>query len=134
MKKIYKSNGNRHPAVVEFSRDHHFGLVFCRHMLRLLKSKSDIEHIRLLFGLFWKNELKSHTESEEKFISALQTVPAIRQMESDHIKMGEMFTECHDYGYDELKDLVNLLENHIRFEEKVLFPRVAALLLPIVAV
>jgi len=134
VKKTFKHNGRRHPLVVNFSREHHFGLVFCRHMMRLIESKSDIEHIRLLFGLFWKNELKNHTESEEEFISTLQTVPEIRQMESDHIKLGEMFAECHDYGYDELKDLANLLENHIRFEEKVLFPRVSELQLPVVTV
>lgn len=52
MKTTFKNNGSRHPAVVNFSREHHFGLVFCRHMKRLIESKSNIDHIRLLFGLF----------------------------------------------------------------------------------
>lgn len=130
MKTNFKSNGSRHPLVVNFSREHHFGLVFCRHMGRLIESKSDLEHIRLLFKLFWENELKNHTDSEETFVKNLKTVPETRQMEADHLKLKGMFLECDDYGYDELQNLVNLLEDHIRFEEKVLFPRVSDLLLP----
>jgi hypothetical protein len=134
MKKTFKSNGARHPSVVSFSREHHFGLVFCRHMIRLIESRSKIDHIRLLFRIFWQNELKSHTESEEVFMKSLQMVPAVQQVESDHLRLEIMFNECDDYGYEELKELINLLEQHIRFEEKVLFPRVSALLSPVTVV
>lgn len=133
MKKAFKNNGSRHPSVVSFSREHHFGLVFCRHMSRLIESRSNLDHIRLLFGLFWQNELKSHTESEDVFMATLKLVPAVQQVESDHLRMEIMFNECDDYGHEELKELISLLEKHIRFEEKVLFPRVSALLLPVTA-
>lgn len=128
MKTTFKNNGSRHPAVVNFSREHHFGLVFCRHMKRLIESKSDIDHIRLLFGLFWSNELQQHTESEEAFAQTLSHVPAIDQMNSDHRRLESMFNECDDYSFEELSELATLLEEHIRFEEKILFPRIPALL------
>jgi len=128
MKTTFKNNGSRHPAVVNFSREHHFGLVFCRHMKRLIESKSDIEHIRLLFGLFWENELQQHTESEEAFAKNLSTIPAIDQMNNDHRRLESMFMECGDYSFEELDELATLLEDHIRFEEKILFPRIPALL------
>jgi iron-sulfur cluster repair protein YtfE (RIC family) len=103
-------------------------------MTRLIESRSNLEHIRLLFRLFWENELKRHTESEEVFMKNLQMVPAVQQVESDHLRLEIMFAECGDYGYEELSEVVNLLENHIRFEEKVLFPRVPHLLVPVAAV
>lgn len=128
MKTTFKNNGSRHPAVVNFSREHHFGLVFCRHMKRLIESKSDIDHIRLLFGLFWDNELRQHTESEEAFAKNLSTIPALDQMNNDHRRLEGMFMECDDYSFEELHELATLLEEHIRFEEKILFPRIPALL------
>lgn len=128
MKTTFRNNGSRHPEVVNFSREHHFGLVFCRHMKRLIETKSDINHIRLLFSLFWDNELRRHTESEEAFAENLSRIPELEQMDADHRRLESMFSECGDYSYEELDELANLLEDHIRFEEKILFPLVPGLL------
>jgi len=130
MKTKNRSNGKRHPSVVVFSREHHYGLIFCSRMKRLLTMNVDLDFARMLFKSFWVHDLKPHAEAEEEWMNNFEITPAIQQVEIDHKSLTADFESIYELNLDELKDLLTRLEAHIRFEEKILFPK-AGLMKPI---
>lgn len=123
MKTKVRNDGNRHPSVVEFSREHHFGLIFCSRMKRLLKTDVDVDFVRMLFKSYWDHDLKPHAEAEEQWMSNYEITPAMKQVESDHQSLTSKFESINELDLDEIRGLLKDLEAHIRFEEKVVFPK-----------
>jgi iron-sulfur cluster repair protein YtfE (RIC family) len=117
----------RDPALVPLSHDHHDGLMAA---VRLKKGRSaysgepDIaESIRQL----WEDDLCAHFEQEEQVLFAREWPAEIREMVDraieEHRQMRALVDDALKKAPSEelVRRLGELLESHIRFEERVMF-------------
>lgn len=138
----------RSQSLIPLSHDHHHGLAWSRRIRQSL-SKPDVTELSRGLIQFRDRELNRHFEEEEKFIFPL--MPAadenIRRALDEHRQLREMMDEIDDEARrlcqtDEagilsqtrlrqlLEDFAGLLHDHIRFEERVLFPEIERQLPP----
>ena len=123
----------RSKELAPLSREHHEGLLLGWKVKQGLSNGTDLKLIAQYIQWFWKNELIEHFRKEEEILAPY--------LPSDNELIKRMFSE-----YEEIKKLVelteiepnetlflqlaNLLNEHIRFEERVLFPFAEKLLTP----
>ncbi len=115
----------RNPALVRFSRDHHHGLLLVWKIREGFRRSVAGERIAEYCAFFFDKELVPHFEDEEKNLFAkMPPENALRlKAEAEHGVMRDMADNFRS-GKSERKDLENfaqLLESHIRFEERQLF-------------
>ncbi|MBK6504894.1 MAG: hemerythrin domain-containing protein [Ignavibacteria bacterium] len=115
----------RNPAIVRFSRDHHFGLLLVWKIREGFRRSIEAERISLYVTKFFENELVPHfRDEEENLFARLPEDDKMRlQAENDHKKLNELIEHLMNNGNDEimLSEFADLLEKHIRFEERELF-------------
>lgn len=122
----------RHPSLQPLSDDHHRALVLARRLRRdstgmgALALASLASKVRQVFGA----ELEPHFRVEERWLlPALEgrgeARLATRTLE-DHARL---YALAHGlWSEDTPQELGTLLEKHVRFEERVLFPEAEAVL------
>lgn len=132
----------RHPALREFSDDHHRGLV---HALRLRRAASgeggDLVEVAGAFLRFFREETEAHFEKEERVLLPVAEEagvsmgePGIRRMLAEHAALREVVRriEAGISGGALRRETVgeagDLLEGHIRLEEREVFPMLERLL------
>jgi hemerythrin-like domain-containing protein len=114
----------RSVQLAPLSREHHDGLLFAWKIKQGLENNTPLELLRKYSMWYWRHHIKPHFYQEEKIL--LAHLPADHPMairlkdEHDHIR--ELVL-----GLDEQADkrslqiLCDLLNQHIRFEERELF-------------
>ena len=126
----------RHPALIPLSHDHHHGLALalrCRKQALGQIKPMGAEGLRLRADEFlsmYATELSSHFEAEEKIIFPRMRlhVPDSEQLIADLVRDHEMVRLASPKlqltaGLGKLMfDVADLLERHIRREERELFP------------
>jgi hemerythrin-like domain-containing protein len=131
----------RHPALIPLSRDHHDGLV---QALRLRRAAADGDASARLaaareFVEFFRNEERVHLRDEEEelfplFLRHVQPQPApLREARVQHMQL-EGFARKLDIAVaagsvdrETLHAAGELLDAHIRLEERQLFPLIEEL-------
>lgn len=115
----------RHPAVISFSRDHHFGLLLGWKIRQGLNKAVDPERISNYVLYFFDNELEKHfTEEETLLFSQLPAANELRQKaEKDHAGLRQLIASIRENKQNKtaLLQLADELDKHIRFEERELF-------------
>lgn len=114
----------RNENLLIFSHEHHHGLIFCS---RLQKAKQVSNSVLKAYILdFWDNYLDEHFINEEKlFLPLLKNDELTQQFLHEHKLINELVSKIKDTTEDlhsyaiELSTLIN---DHIRFEERVFFP------------
>lgn len=119
----------RHPQLQPLSRQHHNGLLM---VLLLKKGVAKAAYLPVMNQFIidnWQMELKYHFEMEETIL-----LPALKRSGFDSKLTERLLQEHHNIrtiieksrenvgGIDTIIDFYTQLENHIRFEEKELFP------------
>jgi hemerythrin-like domain-containing protein len=118
----------RHRAFVELSRDHQHGLATA-HTLRHA-TETDRATARSAFLLFWHDEAEAHFQIEEQILlPALHRLDAadepVNRVLAEHADIRRRAADLSDEAQpvlDDLHGLGDLLERHIRYEERLLFP------------
>lgn len=115
----------RSNALIQFSREHHFGLLLVWKIRQGLKTEVDSERISNYLLFFFENELNAHFKEEEKdlFIK-LPEEDALRiQAFQEHEKIYQLVADIRSdkTNTNILSEFAITLENHIRFEERSLF-------------
>ncbi len=126
----------RHQSLIKLSKDHHDGLI----LAQLIKKNSppykglpsDIEGKREYTINFYSSELKKHFEDEEKILLPVvkninpEIDTLLDRMLDDHKKISLLIDKLKAGNDNEntLDQLGNLLEGHIRMEERKLFERI----------
>ncbi|HLV23506.1 MAG TPA: hypothetical protein VKY36_01855 [Moheibacter sp.] len=115
----------RHPALKQFSRDHHFGLLLCWKIREGFRRNVEPERMKKYTDWFFESYQKPHFESEEKYMFSLlpdddrQKKRAI----AEHRRLERLFND-----QEEVKRALSLIEEeldqHIRFEERILFAEI----------
>ena len=136
MEKVIKPQ-KRDVNLVPLSREHHFGLLFCWKIREGLKLGADLQVMRDYVCYFWNNILKEHCEEEEWLLRRLLSTNDLAQirMKEEHRLLQEIISavcECKKLDLEE--DLLHTLQqdliDHIRWEERELFPYLQAVVNP----
>jgi hemerythrin-like domain-containing protein len=131
----------RHSALIPLSRDHHNGLV---QAVRLCRAAADGDASARLaaareFGEFFRNEERVHLrdEEEELFPLLLRHVPSqpgpLREARVQHVQLQgfarklAIAVAAGSVDRETLKAAGELLDAHIRLEERQLFPLIEEL-------
>ena len=124
----------RHEALVPLSRDHHEALI----LSQLLKNNAPVykglpETVEGKIDYataFFEKELKKHFATEEKLFALVQKdgseeiVKLTTALSSEHISLTKLFDEIStkENPIETMNQLGELLNSHIRKEERELFP------------
>ncbi|MBS1585906.1 MAG: hemerythrin domain-containing protein [Bacteroidetes bacterium] len=114
----------RSRALIPLSKDHHDGLLLCWKIRMGLKNEVTVERIAAYIINFYNIYLNEHFRQEEEYLFTLLTdtdelkAKAIEQHKTIRDKIDalpELSTQ------QSLERIANELEDHIRFEERILF-------------
>jgi len=115
----------RHKALQPFSRDHHHGLLLCWKIRKGLLSNIEPERIKRYTTWFYTNYLLPHFAAEEEHIFTIlgNEHDLIKKCLSEHRRLSRLFEDQNDI-VKSLSLIEEELENHIRFEERVVFQEI----------
>jgi hemerythrin-like domain-containing protein len=121
----------RLPALQPLSREHHHALLLCWRIKLGLARKVEIARINDYAWHFWQGYLQAHFRLEETqvFPELGNEHPMVQRAVKEHKQIEGLFTSGMRTETD-FELLETLLERHIRFEERVLFPEMQLQLLP----
>lgn len=115
----------RHEELKGMSRDHHHALLLCWKLRKGLQEKIGPDRIKAYTTWFWATHLKDHFRVEEEFVfTILDPSDSLRiQALAEHQKLERLFTGSElDVSY--FSEIEQTLEQHIRFEERLLFQKI----------
>lgn len=115
----------RSKAFVQFSREHHFGLLQVWQIRQDLANGIDSQLISKHTLDFFNKDLRAHFKREEDHLfSKLPAGDLLReQAEKEHSQLYQLIDNISQNKSDNklLTQFAVLLESHIRFEERILF-------------
>lgn len=120
----------RSEFIVALSKDHHAGLLFCWKIKEGIKRNTPLEKIQDYVHFFWNHHLKEHFREEEELLYNQLDDDLSGQGKSEHKMLEQRVNQLNSQGNNvqEYLDFADLLNKHIRFEERVLFPHIEATL------
>lgn len=112
----------RHEALKPLSRDHHQGLLLCWKIREGLKNEVDTSRIVKYAKFFYLSHLVPHFKFEESQVFPLLEPGnvLVRKAIEEHRYLESLFLK-NDADNKTLETLEKALEDHIRFEERILF-------------
>jgi len=115
----------RNPALVRFSKDHHFALLLIWKVRQGLRFDIEPQRINNYIIFFFQNYLEAHFKEEEEFLFVhLDSNSGSRIIAGqDHAALKEIVAEIKSYPKNKTisNEFITRLEKHIRFEERKLF-------------
>lgn len=121
----------RSKHLLTLSKDHHAGLLFCWKIKEGLKRNIELYRIRKYINFFWEHHLKEHFQEEETLLFVQIDDPLCQQGKTEHLMLKNRLQQLNYYENEAAEEYVlfaELLIKHIRFEERVLFPHLEAVL------
>ncbi|HET9824488.1 MAG TPA: hemerythrin domain-containing protein [Chitinophagaceae bacterium] len=114
----------RSAQLAPLSREHHEALVFLLRIKTGLKNGTHIQVISDYINWFWINNLKEHFDQEEKLL--LPTLAANDELAIQLKKEHQAIRAIVSGDLDKMQIMLlsDLLNAHIRFEERLLFPHI----------
>ncbi|TXD83062.1 hemerythrin domain-containing protein [Subsaximicrobium wynnwilliamsii] len=115
----------RHKALQPLSRQHHHGLLLSWKIRSGFNKDVAPARIRVYADWFYENHLIPHFEVEEKYIFPIigNDHEKVKSALADHRRIKRLFAEKNE-DTKTLSKIEEELEQHIRFEERVLFPEI----------
>lgn len=112
----------RHVSLQPVSREHHFGLLLCWKIRTGFNLDVSPERIKKYCDWFYQTLLVPHFEFEEQYIFPILSEDAqmINRALLEHRELHQLFN-TDEHLSETLTKLEEKLEQHIRFEERVLF-------------
>jgi mannose-6-phosphate isomerase-like protein (cupin superfamily) len=118
----------RHRALVALSHDHHHALVAARRLRRAAEADADAAAAVASFISFFAAETAPHFREEEEWLFPLvaevdDARPLLIQALLDHQRLRALVRRLEaDIDLEAMIDTADLLEVHVRREERELFP------------
>jgi hemerythrin-like domain-containing protein len=112
----------RHVSLQPLSRDHHHTLLLVWKIRKAIKEHVELDRVDQYVTWFYQQYALPHFEKEEQFIYPVlgdQHELIVRALD-EHKKLKGYF-EAKGKDGNAYMELADLLEKHIRFEERVLF-------------
>jgi len=110
------------------SRDHHHGLLLCWKIKTGFKKQIEPARIKKYADWFYKNHLVPHFDVEEKYVFPVlgNDHAHVKRALLEHDNLKRYFDSETDI-IENLASIESELQNHIRFEERVLFNEIQAI-------
>jgi hypothetical protein len=116
---------NRDPRLRALSRDHHHALVLARFIAAIdLRGALDADVVNLVKERF-ETEIVPHFDIEELLLRALEGCGVddlVKRTRDEHRRMTELVAAVTPADASPLCELSRLLTDHVRFEERELYP------------
>lgn len=121
----------RHKAIQQFSRDHHFGLLIAWKIRQGFRKEIELERIKEYTDWAFETQVKPHFELEEKYMFPIlpEDDKLRKRAISEHRKLERLFNDDKDVNRS-LSLIEELLDLHIRFEERTLFNHIQKIATP----
>lgn len=115
----------RHKALHSLSREHHHGLLLSWKIRSGFSKNIAISRIQTYTNWFFKTYLIPHFELEERYIFSVLGADNefVKKALEDHQYIKFLFLEA-ETSVKKLSNIEQELEQHIRFEERILFPEI----------
>lgn len=112
----------RHDSLRPLSRQHHHGLLLCWKIREGFRRNVTPERIKKYTDWFWQNHLQQHFEEEEKYVFVVLPTEnkLLKKAIAEHRRLERLFKDQKD-KVRSLNLIEEELEQHIRFEERLLF-------------
>ncbi|MDE3235541.1 MAG: hemerythrin domain-containing protein [Bacteroidota bacterium] len=126
----------RSEALQPLSRQHHNGLLFCLLLGKGLKKQAALKILQDFCIAFYEEDLLLHFQLEEHNLLILSTkypllAEGIARMKDEHTLISELFTSLRTkIKAETLSSIETVVEQHIRFEERQLFPLIESTITP----
>ena len=120
----------RSKALAPLSRDHHDALLLVWKIRQGIKNDIDLGRITAYCQWFWSHHLQTHFEQEEKILVPFLGIGSSlsERMFEEHNAIRNLINNlAMKPGAAILEELANVLNDHIRFEERILFNEVEKL-------
>jgi Rrf2 family protein len=122
----------RHKALIEWSRDHTLGLAVAKHLTESSSKGGDDRRSALQeFLAAWRDNLADHfTQEEECLLPVLRGKGDAKRLQKEHaairanVELAGAFVDDDDIDATWLLGVGKLLHDHIRWEERELFPSI----------
>lgn len=133
------SNRRRAGALIPFTHDHHHALAHARRLRRDATGEPEIRMIRAReFLSFFQSDSVAHFRKEEEELFPLvvrhrEIRPLLMQLLIEHIEIHALVRrleeqiEIHSVRGETLAELGQKLQDHVRLEEKKVFPLIERL-------
>lgn len=112
--------------ILQLSKDHHFTLLFCWKIRQGLKQGVDGERIKKYVQHFWDQHMQAHFREEEEILFAPVKDEKVQRALNDHEQIKEQVNATLQSSGEEasnkLARLADLVDAHVRYEERELFP------------
>jgi hemerythrin-like domain-containing protein len=123
----------RHPALQPLSRDHYTGLVHAQHLIKAAEGDPAARRQAVSELLdAWATEISEHFADEERLLLPLLDPTDADRLTDEHQTLRQIAEQARqqrrrtDPDADWLRQAGQRLRDHIRWEERELFPRVEA--------
>lgn len=115
----------RHKALQPLSREHHHGLLLSWKIRSGFSKNVSANRMKIYADWFFENHLIPHFQLEETEIFTILDAEneLVKKALADHRRLKRLFTEKED-AKKSLSKIEEELEQHIRFEERILFPEI----------
>ena len=114
----------RSKELAPLSREHHDSLLFVWKIRQGLAKNTPIEILRDYTRWFWTNHIKTHFRDEEKVLVKFLPVDnsLVQQMFREHEQIRDLVISLdNEPDIPSFELLADVLDKHIRFEERQLF-------------
>ena len=118
------------PSLIPLSHDHHHGLVRVFMIRQAVRARVGLSEETAATQEFWTRNLVPHFEAEELVLfpalrAAHCALDLVERLTGEHARLREMAASL-DASPERLSGLADLLESHIRCEERELFTQYQA--------
>ena len=118
----------RHLLLQDLSRDHHQGLLLCWKIRTGFKKGVEPKRMMNYVQWFWKQYLKEHFKIEEETVFPIlgKEHELVKKALAEHRKIKRLMEGTENLEV-KLNSIEEQLEQHIRFEERVLFNEIQSI-------
>lgn len=115
----------RHEAIKPYSREHHHGLLLCWKIREGLERNIAVDRLKRYADFLWETQIYPHFEAEEKYMFPVlgEEHTMIIQAKKEHQRLAQLFHDNNNV-LESLKIIAIELDEHIRFEERILFNKI----------
>ncbi len=130
--KAERASARRHDGLIEFSRDHTLGLAVAKHLREAADAGGAARRKALHeFLSAWDRSIRQHFDDEERFLTHIIVEPgSATRLRNEHVALRSSADLAHALVKQDEPDghwlhgLGKLLHDHIRWEERELYPSI----------
>lgn len=123
----------RSKYILQLSKEHHFTLLFSWKIRQGLKQGVETNRIKKYVAYFWERDMQTHFREEEEILFVPAEGDSVQKAIADHQEIKDLVNEAlnsttEEEARNKLATLANAVDEHVRYEERELFPHLEKVL------